>query len=396
MAPQEWMTPESGAGTPAAGQFTQAAAPRTAAAFELRPLSLGEILDRTFVVYRTRFWLFAGLGSVSGAFQALLGAVQLIPMHMGNQRGIFNPTGAGTASSMSPAAAIAFGLTLIVLGLGYMLAFAVTQAATVYALSEVYLGRPVTIMESVKAVYRKWYRQIAISIWQACSLMWLPTLLIFPGFILLAVGGAGLKIVGGLLLFLGFCGGLPAGVVLSLRNSLGVQATVIESLPVVQSMRRSKVLTSGAKGRIFMVGLVSGVLSWVAGAIQTPLLIVVTLAIAKGKQAIVAEVAMLLVSFAAHSVVSPVLMIGLSLVYFDQRVRKEALDLVMLMGEETPVTAAQSFVPAAAVESTVVEPAAEPMMVAESLPVDEPAVPAQVEEILPKEDTGHDGDAPSH
>jgi len=38
------------------------------------------------------------------------------------------------------------------------------------------------------------------------------------------------------------------------------------------------------------------------------------------------------VGFVGHSLVQPVLMIGLSLLYFDQRVRKEAFDLVMLMG----------------------------------------------------------------
>ena len=31
------------------------------ARFELRPLSLGEVLDRTFAFYRSRFWLFAGI-----------------------------------------------------------------------------------------------------------------------------------------------------------------------------------------------------------------------------------------------------------------------------------------------------------------------------------------------
>jgi hypothetical protein len=29
--------------------------------FELRPLSLGELLDRAFLLYRRNFWLFAGI-----------------------------------------------------------------------------------------------------------------------------------------------------------------------------------------------------------------------------------------------------------------------------------------------------------------------------------------------
>jgi hypothetical protein len=41
---------------------------------------------------------------------------------------------------------------------------------------------------------------------------------------------------------------------------------------------------------------------------------------------------MLVVNFIAHAAVLPVLMIGLSLVYFDQRVRQDGLDLLLMLG----------------------------------------------------------------
>ena len=31
--------------------------------FDLRPLSVGEILDRTFTLYRRHFWLFIGIAA---------------------------------------------------------------------------------------------------------------------------------------------------------------------------------------------------------------------------------------------------------------------------------------------------------------------------------------------
>ena len=43
------------------------------------------------------------------------------------------------------------------------------------------------------------------------------------------------------------------------------------------------------------------------------------------------QVVILLVNFVAHSAVTPVLMIGLSLVYFDQRVRQDGLDLLLML-----------------------------------------------------------------
>jgi hypothetical protein len=80
-----------------------------------------------------------------------------------------------------------------------------------------------------------------------------------------------------------------------------------------------------------------------------PLLFFVMFTIARGGKAVASEIVMLLVGFVGHTLVQPVLMIGLSLLYFDQRVRKEAFDLVMLLGPESaPVP---MFVPPVAVES---------------------------------------------
>jgi len=37
-------------------------------ATELRPLTLGELLDRTFQLYRNYFWLFVGIMAIPSAF----------------------------------------------------------------------------------------------------------------------------------------------------------------------------------------------------------------------------------------------------------------------------------------------------------------------------------------
>src|ERR1700759_2221224 len=54
---------------------------RQHAAHALRPLSLGEILDRSFAVYRANFWLFVGIGSLSAVVQLLVNASQLLIFH---------------------------------------------------------------------------------------------------------------------------------------------------------------------------------------------------------------------------------------------------------------------------------------------------------------------------
>src|SRR5271157_4402423 len=51
--------------------------PTTPAHFDLRPLSTGEILDRTFQLYRSRFTLFAGLAMLPAAVAVVTETLRL-------------------------------------------------------------------------------------------------------------------------------------------------------------------------------------------------------------------------------------------------------------------------------------------------------------------------------
>jgi hypothetical protein len=349
MTPQEWESPAT-VGMPMG--MPARAGSGTAAVYAMRPLSLGELLDRTFSVYRSRFWLFAGLGAIAALLQTLISAAQLAPMHMAGVAGAFDPAkNRSTLNTTAPfppnyLAGIGAGMAFAFFAVAmlYLLVFVITQAATVFALSEVYLGKMTTIGESVKATVGRWYRYLGIGIWQAASMLWIPGILLIAGVILMATKITGLTILGGVLIFLGIAGGIPVGIIFWLRNSLGVQATVIEGLTVRASMARSKMLTSGAKGKVFVLLLLAGALSYAASLLQMPLMFFVMFTIAKGGKAVVSEIVMLLIGFVGHALVQPVLMIGLSLLYFDQRVRKEAFDLVMLLGPDSapvaPVAAA--------------------------------------------------------
>jgi len=140
------------------------------------------------------------------------------------------------------------------------------------------------------------------------------------------------------------------------------------------------VLTQGSKGRIFVLLLLAGVLNYVANLLQTPLLLFVTFTLAKGGQAIGSEIAMLIVSFVAHAAVQPVAMIGLSLLYFDQRVRQEALDLLVMLGPDVPggvpaapVAVGEPLPPLHLAAAEPLPPTAEPIAYAEA-PLD-PADP---------------------
>src|SRR5436305_6058495 len=80
MAHQDWLTPAT-APQPSP-YYNVAEAPGLATpAYELRPLSLGELLDRTFSLYRSRFWPFAGIASMAAAVEVVIAAIGRVLVH---------------------------------------------------------------------------------------------------------------------------------------------------------------------------------------------------------------------------------------------------------------------------------------------------------------------------
>ena len=333
-----WLAP---AKVPAA----YAPAATTAPMYDLRPLTLGEVLDRTFSVYRSRFWLFAGIAAISGAVQLIAAAAQMAFQHRTLHHAQFGKIDVAN-------------LIAIILGnLLFFLAYSVTQAATVFAVSEVYLGRVTTIEESLRATIGRWLAYVGIGFWQLGSFVWVPMVMIVPAIILITLlpKNPGMLLFGGLLMFAGVLGGSVLGIILLLRNMLAVPAAVVEKLKVRASMRRSKVLAAGTKGRLFVVGLISYCLYMIVGVLQAPLAMLVFFAIKKGHEPVAAQAGILVIGFFGHSVVTPVAMIGFTLVYFDQRVRKEAFDIAVLLGKDQPVAASAPVVESTPAESEPME-----------------------------------------
>ena len=302
--------------------------------YELRPLSLGEILDRTFAAYRAKFWLYAGLSSLSALVPVLSTLLQYI----------FVLPGVGRAAKSSAELArqgfMLLGVAAVAI-LVAILVYGVTQAATAVGFSNDYLGeflgRTASIQGSFELARRHWFRYVLILMWQGFSMIWLPALLFGLAFGSLAIPallGAptlfpmAIRILGGLLMLLT----LPAfvfGVIAYIRNSLAVVASVNEDLPVAKAMKRSKFLVAGHKGRVFGILLLTTVLQMVASVFQGITGFIV--GISHGPARVLWEAATLLVTFCTSVVVLPVLSIALCLLYVDERVRKEGFDVELLM-----------------------------------------------------------------
>ena len=331
MAEPEWLraqAPAEASGTAWGGQSP-------AARFELRPLSIGEILDRIFALYRSRFWLFAGISMIAAAVQTIAQGISLATVQRLAARLPLSPTpaqGPGAALLGFRTATAAQLPTYLVL-LVFFLVSAVTQAGTALALTQVYLHRATSVKLAISQVVPRWYRWIGIALWQIGSMLWVPLAATVPSLLLLGFGvrlsNTGLIGIGGFLLLLALLGGFPVGFILYLRNALATPAAVTEGLTIRPAMRRSKVLAAGAKGRIFVVLLIAGALLEVAAVLQMPVSLLMIFA--PHQQHYLARGIGLLITFVGHTLVAPVALIGLTLVYFDQRVRKEALDLELLL-----------------------------------------------------------------
>src|SRR5690348_16253067 len=98
-------------------------------AFDLRPLTLGEILDRTFTLYRRHFLLFVGISAIP---QTLVLALNVISLLLANKR----------AAGVVPGVGIVLGVVIaVVVIIVTVLAYFLSQGATILAVKDLYLGR---------------------------------------------------------------------------------------------------------------------------------------------------------------------------------------------------------------------------------------------------------------
>ena len=111
---------------------------------DLRPLTLGELLDRSFSLYRHHFWLFVGIM----ALPSLLG------LSFGLLVALFSPQPVSPESveQVNPAeilgAVLWFGAVATGMLAVYFVTYAVALGATTVAVSQLYTGRSTSIREA--------------------------------------------------------------------------------------------------------------------------------------------------------------------------------------------------------------------------------------------------------
>jgi hypothetical protein len=268
-----------------------------AATLELRPLTLGELLDRTFFLYRRHFLLFVGVSALpySLFFIAKL-AVVLLPALAGHA------SSAHSRSSGIVAMAVGGGLVGLITVLVGCIAFLYAVGAAVHAVAEIYAGRTTSIRDSLGSVRGK------------------------SGTIFGVMFLTGLLLIAGLIAFI-----VPFFYIMC-RLSVAIPAAVLENLGPAEAIRRSFALTRNFAGRAFMIYLLYFAIAFgVIAVFQFPFAMLMVLSAKQPHLVMIWTIVMQLGNFIASSVVSPVSMIGFAVFYYDLRVRKEAFDLQIMM-----------------------------------------------------------------
>jgi len=274
-----------------------------AADLDLRPLSLGEILDRTFTLYRRNFVLFVGITAIPHLLILAVNLAQTLFISFPKAPGQPVMEQLQSNASLPSNGLLAFGFGGLFIGIVvYLVAYLFSQGGTVYAVSELYLGRTISIGASLGRMRGQLLSLLGVTILNGLAILGATLFLLIPG------------------------------IYVACRLITCVPAALLEDLGPRSSLERSFKLTKDNAGRSFVIYFLYFVLLYVATILfMTPFLFAIALS-AKDPAMMRAWLALSQVgSFIAGVLIGPILTIAASVFYYDLRVRKEAFDLQFMM-----------------------------------------------------------------
>jgi hypothetical protein len=247
--------------------------------YQIRELSIGEVLDQTVILIKDHFGLFFGIvaSTVVPAY-IVLGLLQLefiASMALTTQ---------GTPTPPPLGLFFAFiGFVWVVL----LVVMPLANAAMIYAVGSTYLSRPTTVGECLKHGLRRWG-----------PLLWTTILTV-----LVCIGGLFLLVVG---LF-----------IFAFRFALAQHVTVLENISGGPALKRSRTLMRGNWIKVLVLGL---------------LVFIINYAIAMGAQLVPQKYVAVVAGAVAQGVITILGACAMVVFYFSARCKHENFDLELLAG----------------------------------------------------------------
>jgi hypothetical protein len=292
----------------------------------LRPLSLGELLDRSFTLYRQHFLMFVTIMAVpSVAMLGMLAAMTALQL-------VAAPKPELTAD---PREMLMVLIPLAVLWLAllgaYWVAYIFAVGATTRGVSEVYLGNVPTALSCYRGTWTHFGRLVLLTVLVFLRVTGLLLLCVGVPGALAALVGIAVPVLGAILLVLGIFGGSIAALVLALRYAMSAPALMMEGLGANEAIRRSIELTRGFLGRVFLLAACAVIVTYSGLLIfQMPFLVASVLAGPESTLGIWLNLLGSVMGAIGSAITSPLMLIGFAVLYFDARIRKEAFDLQLM------------------------------------------------------------------
>jgi hypothetical protein len=267
----------------------------------LRPLSLGEMLDGAFTLYRRQF---ASLFLT--ALVPQLPAMVMVTLFYGYLGAI---AGKGEPG---PSTLFGFGIGTLVFAVVWMVGFATTFNAVTFQTARAYTGAPVTTGEALR-------RGLSRA---------LPLILAIMVVFFLTV--------------LGFCAFIIGAFVVWIACFAVVPAVVLERRGPIEAISRSWQLVKGAWIEVFLATLIAGLIAGIpAWTVQAFSVLGGQLLVGGDdpQAAMVVQAVSQVLGQLASTLTIPFSLGVTVLLYYDRRVRTEALDVQMMAESLTPAPA---------------------------------------------------------
>ncbi|HVZ82036.1 MAG TPA: hypothetical protein VG893_00055 [Terracidiphilus sp.] len=299
----------------------------------LRPMTLGEIVDRTFQIYRSRFVTFVTI--------ALVPALTLFAISLSaNIWLIYHPLHGRIIIYYKTLSALLWTLAIWLIG-GFTHLF--VRPAFVTVTAGWIGGAKRSSYDCWSAIKRTWKQVLALDLFEQAVVILFPGMIFILGALAISAMWHGLGHSDGeyailALAIFGLTGiSLILYVAIGLTISLSFPALVLEESRWVDALKRSWSLVRGVRWRLFFLWVSVFVAGWtIQIALRWGIYFLVSIAHLRGMLQIHGGFGL---SFSLYyfvnalftAIVGPIYPIALTLIYYDQRIRREGYDIEWMM-----------------------------------------------------------------
>jgi hypothetical protein len=292
----------------------------------LRPLGVGDVLDRTFTVYRSKPLIFIGLSAIWYLVLVLVFVVLAVAIFAGALAAFARQATTPSPDQIAGAVVGIIGFVLVAVVVAILL-FSAQSASLVHAAARRYLAKDVAIGESFRAGLSASGRLFIAGILAFLAIFGIWAVLLIAA----AVTNQGIA----------FAIAVPAAIVatafLGCSWLVAPVVVVVEKMGPIAALGRAWGLSGGNRWRIFgiqvLLLILNLVLSLLIGGLFGGLAAVGQNGTPSPFGA--TSVVQSLVNLASTIIWAPVEWIAFTVLYYDLRVRKEAFDL-QLAAEALP------------------------------------------------------------